>query len=391
VIAPKKKIKMHIGIDLSSTVEKETGKITSIGYYAYELVKGLSKVDKENEYILFHSFLPKGKRVPCSINQDNFKSRVFKFPHRILDFCWNNLHLLPLEDLIGNINIFHSPSFTFPLSKRIKRVVTVHGLGFSKYPELFPREEVRTLRKIRKFLPKVDRLIAVSCSIREELKEILGISPRKINIVYHGINEIFHPIKDKEKIAEKLSQYGISGKYIISVGKLEPAKNFGRLIDAFSEIGKLGGNLLKLVIVGAPYYQYDELFQKTRKLKLDNKVIFTGYLSPDELPYLYSGAELFLRPSLYEGCSLPLLEAMACGLPVVTSNISSFSEIVGDAGILVDPYDVEEIAEAVYNVLSNKESAEEMRRKGLEKAKQFSWEKCAKETLKVYEEVLKDG
>lgn len=380
---------MRIGIDVSSTVERETGKISSIGYYTYELVQALSKIDKDNKYILFHSFLPKSKRVAYLIDQDNFKSKIFKFPHKILDFCWNNFHLLSLEYLVGNIDIFHIPSFTFPITKKIKRIFTVHGLGFCKHPEFFSKKEAGAFQKMLKFLPKVDAIIAVSHSVKEELNEILRIPKEKIKVVYHGADKIFQPIKDKEEVNKRLSKYGIFGKYIISVGKIEPVKNFTRLIEAFAIFNRSEKGLYKLVIVGPPYHQYEEIFQKIRRLSLSNKIIFVGYVPSDELPYLYSGAKLFIRPSLYDSFGLSVLEAMACGTPAIVSNISSFVEIVENAGILVNPYNVEEIAEAIYKVLTNEELQNKMREKGLEKAKHFSWEKCARETLAVYEEVKK--
>ena len=203
-------------------------------------------------------------------------------------------------------------------------------------------------------------------------------------MVYNGKNERFKPLNQKE-VAEVKQKYNLDFPFILFVGVLQPRKNIPTLIKAYYKLKKEGIKD-KLVITGGKGWQYKEIFETVERLNLQKEVIFTGHIPDDDLPKLYNAADLFAFPSLYEGFGIPPLEAMACGIPVITSNTGSLPEVVGDAGIMVDPYDIDGLAKAMYEVLNNEGLKEEMVKKGLERAKMFSWKKCAKEVLDVYEE-----
>jgi glycosyltransferase involved in cell wall biosynthesis len=234
---------------------------------------------------------------------------------------------------------------------------------------------------------RADKIIAISQSTKKDLINLLGAKPEKISVVYPGYDDdIFKPSPDPHKIETALRKYGIIRSYIIYVGILEPKKNILRLVEAFASLKREGKIVHKLVIAGKRAWGDETVFQAVRRNGLEGEVIFTGYVPQEELPLLMSGADVFVFPSLHEGFGIPPLEAMACGTPVIASNASSLPEVVGDAGILVDPYNVDEIAEAIYKVVSDGKLREQMRRKGLERAKLFSWKKAAQQTLQILED-----
>jgi len=220
-----------------------------------------------------------------------------------------------------------------------------------------------------------------------------------------GNETTFQPVRDEEAIEAVKARYGIAGDYVLFVGTLQPRKNLIRLIEAFSPSTRLrraqssrsGRRLsnpqspisnLQLVIAGKKGWLYEEIFQQVEELELEGKVVFTGYVVAGDLPALLSGAGLFVFPSLYEGFGLPVLEAMACGTPVICSNASSLPEVAGDAALLVDPLDVEGLAAAMERVLGDEALRAELIERGFERARKFSWERCARETLDVLERAV---
>jgi glycosyltransferase involved in cell wall biosynthesis len=224
---------------------------------------------------------------------------------------------------------------------------------------------------------------------------LFGIPPEKVEVVYLGICENFRPLPEGEVEAFRKKR-GLPERFILFVGTIEPRKNLTRLIEAFSLLSPLSPlpfpfSPLPLVIVGAKGWLYEEVFAKVEELGLEREVIFPGYIPWGELPLWYNAATIFVYPSLYEGFGLPPLEAMACGTPVIASNASSLPEVVGDAGILVSPGDVDGLAEAMKLLLSDETLREDLSRRGLRRAKGFSWEKTAEKTVQVYLRALHGG
>ena len=241
----------------------------------------------------------------------------------------------------------------------------------------------------RALLPRTiksaDKIIAISHHTKNDIIQHFKIPEDKIKVIHLAANKNYKPLQG-DKINKIKQKYDLNCPFILYVGGLAPNKNVKRLIQAFYKLKKQGINH-KLILTGVKRWKYKSIFETIEKLNLQKDVIFTGYVPDEDLPALYNAADLFVYPSLYEGFGLPPLEAMACGTPVITSNTSSLPEVVGDAGIMVNPYDVDELANKMYEVLTNDGLGEELSKKGLERAKLFSWKKCAEEHLKVYEEV----
>ncbi len=372
---------MRVGLDARPLLGKRSG----VGNYTYNLVKHLGKIDRENEYSLFYTFL-RCKSSDCfKIENPNFQRKGFRFPSRLLELSWRYLPLFSIDSLIGKVDVFHSTNFLSPYQKRGKSVITIHDLGFMIAPENANRHVQSYFRRWLPFCARnADLLIAVSQNTREDIIKLLKIPEERIRVIYNGIEEIYQPGREKDissPLFKKLPE-----DYVLFVGTLEPRKNLLRLIEGFS-LFKKGGGKEKLVIAGEKGWSYESIFETVEKLNLEKEVIFSGYLSQEDLPALYRSASLFLFPSLYEGFGLPPLEAMACGVPVIASRVSSLPEVLGEAAILVNPYNTEEIAQAIKNTLEDERLRASLIEKGFARAKLFSWEKTARETLGVYKEL----
>jgi glycosyltransferase involved in cell wall biosynthesis len=218
------------------------------------------------------------------------------------------------------------------------------------------------------------------------------VDPGRVHVVYLGRDQAFGPVRDADQIAHVRERYGIVGRYLLYVGTLQPRKNLARVIDAFAGLAgdpALAG--VQLVLAGKRGWLYDDLFAQVTRLGLTSRVVFPGYVEEADLPALLSGALALVFPSLYEGFGIPVLEAGACGVPVITSKTSSLPEVAGDAALLVDPHDVDAIADALLRIATDAELRAELDRRGQENVKRFSWEKCARETLTVLEEAARWG
>ncbi|MCM8833544.1 MAG: glycosyltransferase family 4 protein [Candidatus Omnitrophica bacterium] len=381
---------MKIGIDANPLLdEKKTG----IGWYAYNLIKNIEKIDKENIYILFSNSLSRYKKK-YEIKK-NFKSKNFYVSIRPFPFLvWNYVvaKIFPFEFLYGNLDLIHTLHVLtpIPLSFHVKQVITIHDLIPLINLNLCPTESLILKIIIPKAVKKADMIITVSYNTKKDLLNHFKIDSEKITVIYPGLhNENIRPIEDYEKIENFKKKYGIYGKYLLFVGAIEPKKNIPKLIDAFI-IVKEKFPELKLVLCGKIGWKAEIFYKKMKDLpeKIKKDIILTGYVPVSDLPYLYNGCEVFVFPSLYEGFGFPVLEAMGCGVPVVTSNISSLPEVVGDAGILVNPENKEEIAEAILSILNDQNLKKTLSKKGIERAKLFSWENTAKKTLELYKKVV---
>ncbi len=373
---------MRIGIDIRSLIFRKTG----INQYTKNIVKSLAKIDKDNDYILFCNV----KSRYDWLKFNNIKEEVIWLPHfeKFTEKFWTEV-LLPNRLASKKIDLFHSPRFTLPQKKPCKFIITMHDLAFKKFPQLVKKEEINVFRnQIEAAVNRADKIIADSQNTKKDLINLFNIRNDKIEVIYLGVDEVYHPIRTQELLRETKNKYNLPREFILFVGTIEPRKNLKRLIEAFYELKKNKSIEHGLVIVGEKGWLCDDIFETLGKLHLNQDVIFAGYIPESELPLIYNAADLFVFPSLYEGFGLPPLEAMACGVPVVTSNVSSLPEVVGDAAILVDPYNIQAIAEAIEQVLENNNLREKMIEKGFNQAKKFSWEKAARETLNLYYKCL---
>jgi len=382
---------MRIGVDYTSAVRQGAG----IGRLTRCIFQALAEIDHENEYRLFAAM---GRGQPSNFptfqpsNLSNFRLKTIPLSDRELNVVWHRLRLpLPVELITGPVDVFHSPDFTLPPVWRARAVLTVHDLSFLRVPECFTGALRRYLeRVVPRSVRRADHVIADSHSTKRDLVELLGTPAGKVTVIHSGVEPRFRPIIDRAALGPVRQRYDLPERFIISVGTLQPRKNFATLVEAFarlkSETGnwKPGARSLKLVIAGGRGWLYEEIFARVEALGLQGDVLFPGFVADEDLPALYNLAEAFVLPSLYEGFGLPPLEAMACGTPVVTSNVSSLPEVVGDAGLMVEPADVESLAVAIERVLEDGGLRREMVQRGLARAKEFTWERAARRLLGVY-------
>jgi glycosyltransferase involved in cell wall biosynthesis len=286
------------------------------------------------------------------------------------------------------LGLFHAPGFVLPLFNSLPGVVTVHDLAYLLYPAHFPTKRRHYFQwLVPPSLRRARRIITVSENSKRDLCRLLAVPEEKVRVIYNGVEPQFRVATQPALVERVRAKYELPPKIVLSVGVLEPRKNLERLVQAFALLRQRGIEH-RLVLVGAAGWGYENLLRLPRELGLDDAVRFLGFVSQADLPLLYNAADLFVYPSLYEGFGLPALEAMACGTPVVVSHVSSLPEVVGDAGVLVDPHSVEGIAEAIYRCLRSDGLREELREAGLKQAARFSWHEAARQTLQVYREVL---
>lgn len=350
-----------------------------IARYTYELIKNFIKFNDIKLYLLTYEdrffqeeFLDQNK----NIKNINLRSSFLDIKEQIeLPFKLNKYK---------NKAIFHSPSFVSSPFIKCPTIMTIHDLNHLRFPEYYTRfHEYYYNYIVKPSALRAKKILTVSEFSKKEIVNWLNCESEKVVVTYNGIDEKFKVIEKNDKLRDIKEKYGLPKKFILYIGNLKPHKNVANLIKAIKKIDQK----VTLVINGKSNESLKKIIMENH---VENKVKFIGYVDDNDLPILYNLAELFIYPSLYEGFGLPPLEAMACGCPVITSNTSSLPEVVGDAGIMVNPYNVEEIARAIDLVLSNENLRKEMIEKGLKQAQKFSWRKTAEETLKVYEEVYKE-
>lgn len=295
--------------------------------------------------------------------------------------------LLPLLARRYKLDVVHDPTGVTPFALGgggAKTVVTVHDVIPYSYPNVSTRLDTLIYHRwLPRILPRVDGVITVSESSRQDIMRYLNISPDNIYTTVEGVNSAFKPASSDE-IARIRNKYHISEPYILYIGSVEERKNLSRVLEAYA---RLGETTHKLVVVGAKKWKYQQINETLATLDLGDRVVFTGYVAEADLPILCSGADVFVFPSLYEGFGLPVLEAMASGTPVVTSNVSSLPEVAGDAAITVDPYDVDMITDAMHGLLTTPERQHEFAEKGLLRAAAFTWERAAQQILEIYNSI----
>lgn len=350
--------KMKIAIDISQIVYG-----TGVSHYRENLVKSLLKIDSSNEYVLFAGSFRRKQEILEKFPQ----TKVFPIPPRLADIIWNKLHILPIEKLIGNVDVVHTSDWAEPPSRAFK-VTTIHDLIPIKFPRMTPAVIRRThMDRLNWVAKESKRIIVPSTSTKNDLME-LGFTQDIIRVIPEAPNLEKSSSEEVEGIKKK---YRIFGDYIISIGT-KPWKNTQKMIKAY-HLSRFGKNL-KYIIIGET---------KGTNFIDENGVRFLGFVPDKDLAGLVTGAEALIFASLYEGLGIPILDAFNCGCPVVTSNVSSMPEVAGDAAALVDPGDVSSIQEGIEKVLRGPKSYIE---RGFKQVQKFSWEKTAKMTLDVYNE-----
>ncbi len=374
---------MRIGIDARSVLKQRTG----VGNYTYNLIQHLSQQDRENQYVLFYSHHLNIKSAIPEIKNPNFESKFIRFPNKLLNLMWGTVKLPKIDWLVGEVDLYHSPNYTLNILGRGKSLMTIHDLSFLAYRQFsLASGRWHYAFKIKNYAKKTDAIITDSQSTKSEVLKYLKVPEEKIHVIYLGCSEGFQPFPESEKKQKIREKYNIKGDFILYVGTLEPRKNLKGLICAYDRSRAKEDFLL--VLAGGKGWKYKHIFRLVKRLKLEDRVIFTGYMSDSDLPALYNSASVFVYPSFYEGFGLPPLEAMACGTPVIVSHTTSLPEVVGNAGVYVDPSDIEQISTSIDTVLSDTELRQTLRERGLKRAKLFSWGKTAKETIMLYKQLV---
>jgi len=347
--------------------------------YATNLIEALAEIDSVNCYTLYVTRRAALERF--NNRWPNFSVRA-TLPHTPLI----RIPLTLSAELRRNpVDVLHV-QFTAPPFSPCPVVVSIHDLSFEHLPQTFKWRSRKQLRiTVRRSAREAAQVIALSEYARNDIIASYSLRPENVSVIPLAASAHFRPVPNEE--VQRIRQtYGIEGEYILSVGAIQPRKNLGRLVAAYSRLrwAKPEGKLPKLVLVGKCAWLYDETLRTIKELEVSNSVILTGYVPEADLPALYSGAICFVYPSYFEGFGLPPLEAMKCGTPVIVGNKTSLPEVVGDAGLLVDPFDVDDIACVIQRVLTDSNLRAQLRVQGLERAKHFDWQMTARQTLSVY-------
>lgn len=345
---------------------------------AYQLIKNLENIDKDNDYTIL---LPDSPNVDLPKERTGWRYKILK-PKRL----WTRIALpLALYSAKHRPDIFFSPTHYVPrfCPSKVKRVVTIFDLSFLHFPDMFTKKDLWQLKNWTKFsVGSADHIVTISQFSKKDIMSQYGVKSEKITVAYPGI--------DGEQFKVQSAKLKVKETYIIYIGTVQPRKNLQRLIEAFARVVK-DKKELKLLIAGKTSgegkqgWMYKEILDEPKELGIEDSVKFLGYVSEEEKQRLLQGALAFVAPSLWEGFGIPVVEAMVQGTPVIVSNVSSLPEVAGKAGLLVDPYSVDQIEQAIRVLVADKKLRDKYSKAGIEQAKKFTQEKMAKTVLKVFE------
>lgn len=353
------------------------------GQVAFELIRNIEKYDDKNHYTIL---LPSPPLADLPKERFGFGYKILK-PGRL----WTRLALpLALFTAKNKPDVFFSPTHYIPRfsPRKTKRVVTIFDLSFLKFPKMFQKNDLYKLSNWSKYsILNSDHIITISQFSKKDIIKNYPIAKEKITVFYPGYDQTeYRPVSDKNTIEKTKERYSIKDNYIIYIGTLQPRKNLIKLIEAVSRIEKIGLVIVgKTTGLGRQAWMYDDILGAPKKFRIEERVIFTGFVPLENMPYLICGAVAFVQPSLYEGFGMTPVEAMACGIPVLVSNVSSFPEVIGKAGLLFDPYKVDQIEQAIRTIITDRKLRLRLSKLSIEQAKKFSWKKMAKGVVKVLE------
>ncbi len=365
------------------------GAKSGVGQHIACLLEALLEIDSTNSYLVFAShynyfnYQFSSPRYQLEIWGSRSKSKTVRL---LYEYAF-----LPCAVRKSKVDLFHGPSNLLPLRKVAPYVLTIHDMSYFVDPKRYTRTKVMywhavTYRSAR----LADFIITVSAYSKQDILKYLDYPSDRIRVIPNAAHRRFRPIRDRVALEEFRNRYRVTHPYILSVGTLEPGKNLVRVVRAFARLRREGAGDYHLLLVGDIGWLYHEIFAEVRRLGLKEQVRALGHIPDDDLPLAYNCAELLVFPSLNEGFGLPVLEAMACGVPVVTSNCSALPEVAGDAACLVDPYDEAAIARGMESVLGDVSKREDLVQRGLKRSTVFSWKRTARETLEVYEAIAQE-
>jgi glycosyltransferase involved in cell wall biosynthesis len=370
---------MHIGLNAHLLSSSRSYRSAGINWYVYSLLKHLPTVAGQHRFTVFL-----GDRE-ASEAFTGLQTRVSTLPtaRPAVRIVWEQL-VQPVRLIAERVELLHSLAFVQPVAMPCPGIVTIYDLSFLLFPQrLQPWRRLYLRWGSTLSARRATRVIAISASTKRDIINLLGVPEEKVDVVPCGVDDDFRPVDEPGLLDELRRRHSLPPRMLLFLGTIEPRKNLTTLLKSYA--------LLKdwmkpppLVIGGPKGWRHGEVFSLAEELDLLDEVLFPGYIARDELPLWYNAADLFVYPSLYEGFGLPPLEAMACGTPVVVSNTSSLPEVVGDAGMLVDPTDAEQIARAMERLLTDGDLRDSLRARGLERARTFTWQRTAGDTVTVY-------
>lgn len=362
---------LRVGIDVHSLGSHQGGNET----YFRELIYGLASINCRHHFILYHTHDPgdRGLVSGCRLQRLRPAQALFRIPFT-----------LPLHMRKDRLDIFHAQHVLPPFLK-CKTVTTIPDIAYEHFPDFFSPLQRKWMRILIPLAArKSDHIITVSEYSKRDLVQTYGVSPRKITVTYEAAGSDFFPL-NKEKVREEIARrYGIVGDFVLYLGRLQGRKNLSRLVGAY-DLARRAGFHHKLVLAGKKDSGFEPVWARIQELQLENEVLLPGYIAANDLAKLYNAAEVFIYPSLFEGFGLPILEAMACGVPVITSRGSSLEEIAGDAALLVDPFSEGSIWDALKTLLGDATLRQKLSRAGIERSQQFDFRRTAQQTMHVYE------
>lgn len=369
---------MNIAIDYTAAARQRAG----IGRYTRSLVNALARQDESNQFALYVPrdalYLEDARALP-----KNYRIARAPLSERYMVAMWQRARVpVPIDFFTGGADVFYSPDFVLPPTRAPRKILTIHDLSFKRHPETaVPNLKWYLEAAVPRAIARADLILADSDATRRDLQEFFNTPPARIQTLYSGYESFFQRVTAANELQRVRAAYALHKPFLLCVGTIEPRKNLARLIEAFSKLKRRRD--LELVIAGGRGWMYDEIYEAPQKFGVSAQVRFIGFTPDADLPALYSLAELFVYPSLYEGFGLPVLEALACGAAVVTANNSSLPEVTGDAALLVEARDVDALVWAIQRLLDDHTWREILQNKALAQAKKFSWDKSAAELKRV--------
>ena len=354
-----------------------------IGTYIRNLIRHLARIDRTSEYVLI--VRPADIEIASALG-DNFRavpdwSRAYSFREQLT---------IPLDLRRERVDLFHAPHYVLPPLIPCKSVVTIHDCIHLRFPQYLPNRLAYVYARSSLWVAthRSSRVLTVSETSKRDILRYFRVPERKIDVIYNAIDERLREAPSEDEVARVRERYQLKDPFVLYTGNIKPHKNLERLIEAFHTLRRDGLEHVKLLIIGDEISKYATLRRAVHRHKLHKHVRFFGFVSDKTLASLYRLASVFVFPSLYEGFGLPPLEAMAAGTPVITSNVSSLPEVVGDAAVLIDPYDPGAIADAMRRVLTDSALHADLRQRGLARVRDFSWERSVTRVREIYGEVL---
>lgn len=374
--------KARVGLNAHLLSSEASYRNAGVSRYIQALLTHLPQVDERFRYLAFIG------ATDIQVSGWQTQTSLWSTAHPLARILWEQ-GVQPWAARRKKIDLLHQPVYVGPVVHTCPTVVTLHDLTFYLYPELFPQSKRIYLQHMTRYtIHHAEAVISVSKSTKSDALRLFSVPEKKITVIPNGVEARMRLLDDPMPIKALRQRYNLPPDILLFLGTLEPRKNLITLLEAYTLLREQKDVHHNLVIAGGHGWYYEKVYDAVERLGLRESVHFPGYVPDEELPVWYNAADLFIYPSLYEGFGLPPLEAMACGTPVIVSNTSSLPEVVGNAGLTVDPHDPQALARAIYSVLSDPSHRERLAREGRSQASKFSWHATAKRTAKVYHQIL---